>query len=57
MLFVKYLSDLCKDKLADYQDKYQGDEKLMERAMSREQFNLPPTARFDYLYESRNATY
>lgn len=59
MLFVKYLSDLFKDKLAEYQDKYQGDKKgieRIERTMSRERFYLPPTARFDYLYEHRNAT-
>ncbi|MTF40306.1 type I restriction-modification system subunit M [Cyanobacterium aponinum] len=55
MLFVKYLSDLFKDKLAEYQDKYQGDEKRIERTMSRERFYLPPNARFDYLYEHRNA--
>lgn len=53
MLFVKYLSDLCKDKLAEYELKYKGDQKRIERAMSRERFNLPESARFDYLYEYR----
>jgi type I restriction enzyme M protein len=55
MLFVKYLSDLYQDKLAEYESKYQGDAVRVERAMNRERFNLPEKARFDYLYEQRTA--
>jgi type I restriction enzyme M protein len=56
MLFLKYLSDLWQDKWAEYQEKYQGDETRIERAMSRERFVLPETARFDYLYDHRTGT-
>lgn len=54
MLFIKYVSDVWKDKMETYLDKYKGDKDRAEWAMRRERFVVPPHSRFDYLYESRN---
>lgn len=54
MLFVKYLSDIRKSKLAEHQKKYAGDKLRIERAMSRERFAISEDCTFDYLYEHRN---
>lgn len=54
MLFVKYLSDVSKEKHDFYMEKYAGDERRVERAMSRERFSLDKTSTFDYLYGERN---
>jgi len=55
MLFVKYLSDLRKDVLADYTQRYNRDMVRVERAMKRERFVMPDEGTFDYLYERRDA--
>lgn len=55
MLFVKYLSDLRKDILADYTQRYNGDMVRVERAMKRERFVMPEEGTFDYLFERRDA--
>ena len=54
MLFVKYLSDLAKDKRTEFETKYNGDEARVERALSRERFVMPPCSDYDYLYEKRD---
>ena len=54
MLFVKYLSDVSKEKRAKYMEQYDGDKQRVERAMSRERFNITAESTFDYLYENRN---
>ena len=54
MLFVKYLSDVAKERRAQYMEQYNGDERRVERAMSRERFTLDLESTFDYLYENRN---
>ncbi len=41
MLFVKYLSDIYKSKIAEYDKKYKGDQVRVERALSRERFIIP----------------
>jgi type I restriction enzyme M protein len=41
MLFVKYLSDIHKSKLAEYETKYQGDAVRIQRALTRERFFIP----------------
>lgn len=53
MLFVKFLSDVSKEKRAHYLDQYEGDERRVERAMSRERFTMDADSTFDYLYEHR----
>lgn len=55
MLFVKYLSDVRKDKLEKLTKKYNGDEKRIERALEKESFIIPEDSTFDYLYEKRNS--
>ena len=68
MLFVKYLSDTYKSKLAAFDKKYKGDEKRIQRALGYERFVIPEikirdskgkesdrfTATFDSLYERRD---
>jgi len=55
MLFVKYVSDVWKDKKNFYTEKYKGDEIRVQRALRNERFQLPDTCTFDYLFENRNA--
>jgi type I restriction enzyme M protein len=55
MLFLKYLSDLWKDKKREYEAKYKGDAERVKRALSRERFTLPDECDFDYLYSKRDA--
>lgn len=54
MLFVKYLSDVTKEKRTQYMEQYGGDERRVERAMGRERFAIDTESTFDYLYENRN---
>lgn len=54
MLFVKYLSDVSKEKREDYIKQYDGDMRRVERAMSRERFSMDEQSTFDYLYTNRN---
>lgn len=53
MLFIKYVSDVHKEKKNEYLKKYKGDEERTERAMKMERFIMPETSTFDYLYEHR----
>ncbi|MFX3673534.1 MAG: type I restriction-modification system subunit M [Paenisporosarcina sp.] len=53
MLFVKYLSDVYKEKVEEYTKRYNGDEQRIKRALSRERFVLDETSTFDYLYNNR----
>jgi type I restriction enzyme M protein len=55
MLFLKYLSDLWKDKKREYEEKYKGDAERVKRALSRERFMLPDECNFDFLYSKRDA--
>ena len=55
MLFLKYLSDLWKDKNQEYAEKYKGDAERIKRALSRERFILPEESSFDFLYSKREA--
>lgn len=54
MLFVKYLSDVTKEKRAKYIEQYNGDMARVERAMSRERFAIDDSSSFDYLFANRN---
>ena len=56
MLFVKYLSDVTLERRALYMEQYDGDERRVERAMSRERFSLDRESTFDYLHENRTDT-
>ena len=54
-LFLKYLSDVWKDKYKAYKKEYGDDEELIRRRMKRERFVLPQNCTFDYLVEQQNA--
>lgn len=56
MLFVKYVSDVHKDKYEQYLKKYEGDQERADRAMRHERFVVPEHCSFDYLFEHRNNT-
>lgn len=56
MLFIKYLSDLHKDKQAEHEQRYNGDQARVKRAMEKERFRIPEEASFDYLYSKRDAS-
>jgi type I restriction enzyme M protein len=53
MLFLKYLSDLRKEKVEEYRTRYGGDGERVARAMARERFVLPEECDFDHLYAQR----
>ena len=53
-MFLKYLSDVWKDKQEEYAKQFGKDKELIKRKMSRERFILPENCTFDYLYEHRN---
>lgn len=55
MLFVKYVSDVWRDKKAIYSIKYNGDTQRVERALRNERFQVPENCTFEFLYDSRNA--
>ncbi len=54
MLFVKYLSDVYTETREKYLEQYDGDERRVERAMSRERFVMDEASTFSYLYANRN---
>ena len=56
MLFVKYLSDVYAETRQRYMEQYDGDERRVQRAMSRERFIMDETSSFTYLYDNRNDT-
>ncbi len=53
MLFIKYMSDLWKDKKEQYEKQYNGDKQRVERALARERFIMPDKCDFDTLYARR----
>lgn len=53
MLFLKYLSDLHREKVEQYRERYKGDEERVARAMARERFSLPEGCDFDSLFAQR----
>jgi type I restriction enzyme M protein len=55
MLFLKYLSDLRKEKVEEYSQKYSGDPERVSRAMARERFVLPEECDFEHLHAQRKS--
>lgn len=53
-LFIKYLSDVWKDKYDEHLKKFGNDTIRTDRAMTRERFQVPPHASYYYFYEHRN---
>src|SRR4029434_4542214 len=56
MLFIKYMSDLWKDKREQYEARYHGDAQRVEVAIARERCVIQPEADFDSLYAKRRET-
>lgn len=54
MLFLKYVTDVWKDKKAAYAEKYNNDQVRLERALRNERFQVPAESSFDYIFENRN---
>ncbi|MDD4454297.1 MAG: type I restriction-modification system subunit M [Candidatus Methanomethylophilaceae archaeon] len=55
-LFIKYLSDVWKDKAGQYREQYGDNQLRIDRALQRERFQMPVESTYDYLYQHRNAT-
>lgn len=55
MLFVKYVSDVYKEKLEELKAKFGDNEDRIQKSLKREKFQLDPTCTFDVIYENRNA--
>ncbi len=54
MLFIKYITDVQKEKKDEYIQKYKGDIERVERALKHERFKVPENSSFDYIYKNRN---
>lgn len=54
-LFIKYISDVWKDKMEQFRERYQGDETRIQRALQWERFIVPDNSTYDFLYDNRNA--
>jgi type I restriction enzyme M protein len=55
-LFLKYLSDLWREKTEAYRREYRNDEERVQRRLQRERFIMPAGCDFYSLYEQRNRT-
>src|SRR5947199_8030768 len=55
MLFLKYLSDLGKDRQKELCEKHKGDKERIKRAMARERMVVRDECDFDFLYAHRDA--
>jgi len=53
MLFLKYVSDVHKDKYNEHLAKYKGNKERTERAMKHERFVVPEHCSYDYLFSKR----
>ncbi len=54
MLFIKYVSDIYKERKQEMMEKYNNDVEMVERQMRYERFVLNERSTFDYIYDKRN---
>lgn len=54
MLFVKYISDVWRERYDELNARYGGNAEIVERQMERQRFILPEKSSFDYLYRRAN---
>ncbi|QZT38647.1 type I restriction-modification system subunit M [Halosquirtibacter xylanolyticus] len=54
MLFIKYITDVQKEKKEEYMHKYNSDAERVDRALKHERFKVPEESSFDFIYEERN---
>jgi len=53
-LFIKYISDLRKERLEELDKEYGGNKERIARALKRERFVLPDHCTYDHIYKKRN---
>lgn len=53
MLFLKYISDVWRDRYEKYKEEYGDHPELIEEMLKNERFVLPPTSSFYWLYDKR----
>lgn len=53
-MFLKYLSDVWKDKYEEYKKQIGDNDELIRRKMNRERFVLPDHCTFDYIVEHKH---
>lgn len=56
MLFVKYISDVYRERYDELSQQYKGDKERINRRLSRERFIMPDGCTFYDLFDQRNAT-
>ena len=56
MLFLKYLSDVWKDRKEEFEKEYMGDAERVRRRLARERFVMPEGCDYYALYARRNET-
>jgi type I restriction enzyme M protein len=56
MLFLKYLSDIWKDKREEYEKEFKGNAERVKRRLARERFSMPDGCDYYSLYARRNET-
>lgn len=54
MLFLKYLSDVWKDRKEEFEKEYRGDAERVKRRLARERFLMPDGCDYYALYARRN---
>src|SRR6266850_2017125 len=54
MLFLKYLSDVWRDKREEFEKEFKGDTERVRRRLARERFIMPDGSDFHTLYAKRN---
>ena len=54
MLFIKYVSDIYKERKEELMKKYENDEEMVQRQLSNDRFVLDELSTFDYIYDRRN---
>ena len=54
MLFLKYLSDVWKDKREEFEKEFKGDAERVKRRLARERFIMPEGSDFSTLFAKRN---
>lgn len=55
MLFLKYLSDVRRQRVEELSEQFGSDTAMIERRLSRERFIIPGTASFDALFRQRDS--
>lgn len=54
MLFLKYVSDVAKERRSELEKRYGANKEMIDRQMQRERFVLPELSDFDTIYRQRN---